>query len=108
MRALWWWVLGVAVGAVAVAVMGVLSLHDANAARQDLINAKAKLATAASADTTLINDHSLQGADQAVTAALADLDRAHRKVTSPALFFARFVPVLSTQRGGVVALVNDS
>jgi len=105
----------VAVAAVAVgvllglAVVAAAAWHDLSGARTELADARSLLDGVTSQVTGTETSQGRQEAQDKITEALTHIAAARRKVAgSPFVAVTRVVPLLATQRSGVLRLIDDS
>jgi cell division protein FtsB len=104
------WVLSVLLlGLAGAAVIAATGWHDLQVARSQLEDARSGLDQVGSDPSSLANSAGRAAAEQQIAAATSEVEQArHVLRRSPALTLAAVLPVLHTQRTGVLRLVDDS
>jgi hypothetical protein len=90
-------------------VAAVFGWHDLRVARADLTSARSMLQQTQDDPSSLADPSGRQQAVANIDQAMTEINAAHRQVAgSWALSTARFIPWATTQRGGVMRLIDDS
>lgn len=93
----------------AVLALTAIAAGDLRAVRAELLGARATLEAAVADPVSLRDSDSRAATHASINRAVSSLTTARRRVIrSPAITVARFIPVLSRQRGGLIDVIDDS